>query len=74
MTMKAIEKNLDLASELVEQARTAQQQLAPIAAKVIVDAVQSDNASDELLQLIGIVSGQGLKAEDLLQAIRNEIR
>ncbi|MEZ9700768.1 hypothetical protein AB4455_12305 [Vibrio sp. 10N.261.46.E12] len=74
MSTKEIETNLELASELVEQARTVQLQLAPIAARVIVDAVKSENASDELLQLIGIVSGQGLKAEDLLQAIRNEIR
>lgn len=67
-------ENLEKASELADQARKAQQELAPVAAKVVVGAVESKTATDDLLQLIGIVSGQGIKAEDLLQAIRDELK
>jgi len=60
-------------STLVESIQTAQKQLAPALAKVVIEAVRNHEKSSDLLQLIGAISGQGLRAEDVLIAIRDEL-
>lgn len=65
--------HVEIVSQLVEQLSESKQQLLPAMAKVVVQAIQSNEKTDDLLQVIGAVSGHGLKAEDLLIAIRNEL-
>ena len=47
-------------------------QIAPMAAKSLIDAIKNNNVENDLLQLTGILHGRGLKAEDLILAIQSE--
>ena len=67
-------KQLEKLSGVVDQANKAKKQIAPTAAKAVIEAVRKDEATGDLLQLIGILAGQGLSADELLIAIRDELR
>lgn len=66
-------QSLEKLSNITDRLSEAQQQVAPVAAKTIVQAVKNETVSNDLLQLVGIIAGRGLKAEDLVIAIRNEL-
>lgn len=66
-------KQLEKLSGIVDRANKAKKEIAPTAAKAVIEAVRKDDATGDLLQLIGILAGQGLSADELLIAIRNEL-
>ena len=40
----------------------------------VIDAVNSKSADSELLEVLGLISGQGISAEELINALREGIR
>lgn len=65
--------NANLA-KVVRTMNTARNQLAPLVADVVIAAVNSKNADSELLEVLGLISGQGISAEELINALREGIR
>ncbi|MEJ6534158.1 MULTISPECIES: hypothetical protein [Pseudoalteromonas] len=65
--------NIEQLTEIVEVLQDTQKQIAPMAAKSLIDAIKNDNVENDLLQLTGILHGRGLKAEDLILAIQSEL-
>lgn len=65
--------NLDKLSNAVSKLNKAQDEIMPIAADALIEALKSNKKTDSLLQMIGILAGQDLKVEDLLIAVRNKL-
>ncbi|MDI4654216.1 MULTISPECIES: hypothetical protein [Pseudoalteromonas] len=65
--------NIEQLAEAVGVLQDTQKKIAPMAAKSLIDAIKNNNVENDFLQLIGILHGQGLKAEDLILAIQNEL-
>jgi hypothetical protein len=65
--------NVNLA-KAVRTMNTARNQLAPLVADTVINAVKSKNADSELLEVLGLISGQSLSAEELINALRESIR
>jgi len=65
--------NIEQLAEAVGVLQDTQKKIAPMAAKSLIDAIKNNNVKNDLLQLIGILHGQGLKAEDLILAIQSEL-
>lgn len=65
--------NANLA-KVVRTMNTARNQLAPLVADVVIAAVNSKSADSELLEVLGLISGQGISAEELINALREGIR
>jgi hypothetical protein len=65
--------HLEEVSQAICDIHTAKSQLMPAVAKAVIESIRKEERTSELLQLIGAISGQGLQAEDLLIAIRNEL-
>lgn len=61
-------------AKAVKTINTARNQLAPLVADVVIDAVNSKSADSELLEVLGLISGQGISAEELINALREGIR
>ena len=67
-------KQLNQVNQSVNQLKEARKQIPPAAARAVIDSVRSSEPHDDLLTLVGIISGQNIQAEELLIAIRNEIQ
>jgi|GEM_PF-2064168 len=65
--------NANLA-KVIRTMNTARNQLAPLVADVVISAVNSKSADSELLEVLGLISGQGISAEELINALREGIR
>ena len=65
--------NANLA-KVIRTMNTARNQLAPLVADVVISAVNSKSADSELLEVLGLISGQGICAEELINALREGIR
>lgn len=67
------ESTVNLA-KAVRTINTARNQLAPLVADAIITAVNSKNADSQLLEVLGLISGQGVSAEELINALRETIK
>ena len=67
-------KQLNQVNQSVNQLKEARKQIPPAAARAVIDSVRSSEPNNDLLTLVGIIAGQNIQAEELLIAIRNEIK
>ena len=67
-------KQLNQVNQSVNQLKEARKLIPPAAARAVIDSVRSSEPNDDLLTLVGIIAGQNIQAEELLIAIRNEIK
>lgn len=56
------ESTVNLA-KAVKTINTARNQLAPLVADAVISAVNSKSADSQLLEVLGLISGQGVSAE-----------
>ena len=67
-------KQLNQVNQSVNQLKEARKLIPPAAARAVIDSVRSSEPNNDLLTLVGIIAGQNIQAEELLIAIRNEIK
>lgn len=66
-------ERIDALSETMEQLKEAKKQVAPLAAQSLVEIITDGKQPNELLRLVGVLSGQNITAEELIIALHKEM-